>query len=581
MALSQPDIIKPVIYQILPRLAGNLNTANIPFGSIEENGCGKFNDLSDRFLEEIKKTGATHIWLTGTLEHASCTDYSQYGIPKGNPLVIKGIAGSPYAIRDYYDVCPDLAVNVENRMQEFEALIKRCHDKGLGPIIDFVPNHVARQYHSDKKPSRVEDFGVKDKKELNFSPANNFYYLPRQMLKLPQEAHQLPYTLNSSPYEENPARASGNDLFNNSPGFFDWYDSVKLNYGVDFQNNLQKHFEPIPDTWQKMLEILFYWAEKKVAGFRCDMAEMIPVEFWKWAIGKVREKHPEILFIAEIYKPGAYFDFRDKAGFNYLYDKEGMYNCLRSVLKGEKPAACITEVWQELGYLNDHMLRFIENHDEQRIASRQFAGNPRAGIPAMGVCALMHRGPVMLYFGQEFGEPAEGTAGYSGDDGRTTIFDYFSVPAFQRWFNNGQCNQEKLSKEEKELYTFYRILFDLCQDPVISRGHFYDLMWYNRRSKYFDESYLYCFCRWDNNKNWLIVVNFHSEKSFHSNIRIPAHYWETTGKPHDCQIRLERIMGEKQETLLVHKKQCINEGIKLSLSPYSVLIINLKESLKT
>ena len=171
---------KFVIYQVLPRLFGNYKTKNKYNGTIEENGCGKFNSFTAKALNEIRALGATHIWYTGVIEHATKTNYSMYGIRQSHPAIVKGNAGSAYAIKDYYDVDPDLAENVEHRMGEFENLVKRTHTVGLKVIIDFVPNHVAREYFSDAKPKGVVDLGEKDNPDWAFSPRNNFYYMPGQ-----------------------------------------------------------------------------------------------------------------------------------------------------------------------------------------------------------------------------------------------------------------------------------------------------------------------------------------------------------------------------------------------------------------
>ena len=169
---------KIILYQIFTRLFGNDNTECVHNGSIEQNGCGKLADFTPEALEAIKRLGTTHVWYTGIIEHATQTDYSAQGIRPDHKATVKGKAGSPYAIKDYYDIDPDLATSVPNRMKEFTQLVKRTHDAGLKMIIDFVPNHVARCYHSDAKPKSVIDLGEKDDTSLFFSPKNNFYYLP-------------------------------------------------------------------------------------------------------------------------------------------------------------------------------------------------------------------------------------------------------------------------------------------------------------------------------------------------------------------------------------------------------------------
>lgn len=519
---------KPIIYQLLVRLAGNSVRSDKPWGTIEENGCGKFNDITDHFLHEIKKLGISHIWLTGVIEHASCTAYPENGIPADNPLAVKGRAGSPYAIRDYYDVSPDLAVDIDKRMEEFESLIKRCHDAGLAPVIDFVPNHVARHYRSDHPGGASNGLGYGDDTRKAFDPANNFYYIPGHALEMPPETFQLPPSREAGVdrFNENPAKATGNDCFTHRPAFTDWYETVKLNYGIDYQNNHAAHFDPIPNTWYKMLDILKFWAGKQIAGFRCDMAEMVPVAFWQWAIGQLKNQHPKLLFIAEIYNPGLYTRYSD-AGFDFLYDKVGLYDAIRDVLSGKRHASSFTQEWQKLSGLDARMLRFIENHDEQRIASDHFAGTALAGIPSMTLAATMHQGPAMIYFGQEVGEKAEGASGFSGDDGRTSIFDYCHVPAFQQWYNNGDCNEKHLDERSRNMRSFYKKLFTLTKHAVISQGNFYDLMWANNSG---NNAGLYTYLRWDKETTWLIVLNFSNQKPVECKICIPQHFWNISRK---------------------------------------------------
>ena len=573
--MKHPPDHKLIIYQVLVRLAGNTHSNNKQHGTLEENGCGKFNDLSPAFLDAVKDFGATHIWLTGVLEHATCTDYSEYGIAPDNPLVVKGRAGSPYAIKDYYDVCPDLAVDVKARMREFEDLVKRCEYAGLGAIIDFVPNHVARHYESDGKPRGVTDFGKQDDPARAFSPSNNYYYLPGQELCLPEEVQHLPYVQDArpKPYRESPARATGNDQFHQCLSVHDWYETVKLNYGVDYQDHRKKYFDPLPDTWHKMYDILLFWAQKGVSGFRCDMAEMVPVEFWNWVIPKVKEKYPHILFIAEIYNPAAYRDFIHTGRFDYLYDKMGLYDTLRAVVEQQQPAFAITDTWKALEGIAPQMLRFMENHDEQRMASHHFAGTPAAGVPATTVSALIHQGPLMVYFGQETGEGADGPAGFSGEDGRTTIFDYFSVPSFQRWYHHGQCDGAMLTSEEKQLRQFYHELLHLARHPVITHGHFYDIMWDNHQDSGFNPHHCYAFLRWDAQHTWLVVANFHPRDAMSIDIRIPGHFAEVSGRKPLTQGKAELLL----QGLLPQQTpaEVLNGKIRAHIGPFSTIVLSL------
>lgn len=488
------------IYQVLPRLFGNENTTNKQNGTIQENGCGKFNSFTPKALNEIKSLGITHIWYTGVIEHATQTDYSAFGIRKDHPGVVKGKAGSAYAIKDYYDVDPDLAENVENRMAEFEELVKRTHEAGMKVIIDFVPNHVARQYHSDVKPAGVVDLGENDHSEWAFSPLNNFYYVPNQPFN-PQ--------FDAQGYIEFPAKATGNDQFTASPTQNDWYETVKLNYGVNYTEGGQKQFDPIPDTWFKMRDILLFWASKKVDSFRCDMAEMVPVEFWGWAISQVKLQYPEIIFIAEVYNPAEYRNYICNGKFDYLYDKVGMYEMLRNVTSRNFPVREITNTWQALGGIENQMLNFLENHDEQRIGSGFFSGNGMYAQPAMIVAATLTQAPVMIYFGQEFGELGMESEGFSGMDGRTTIFDYWGLKTIQAWSNGGKYDGGKLTQDQKDLRAFYQKLLNITiSEKAITDGLMYDLEFANFENNKFNTHEQYAYFRKFEDELLLVVLNF-------------------------------------------------------------------------
>lgn len=505
---------KMIIYQVFPRWFGNTNTKPVRNGSLEENGVGKFSDFTPLALSKIKELGTTHIWYTGVIEHATQTDYTAYHIQKDHRAVVKGKAGSPYAIKDYYDIDPDLADHVENRMEEFEALVARTHDAGMKVIIDFVPNHVARQYHSDAQYNFIEELGQNDNTSKAFDPNNNFYYIPGQPLT-------LPFTNDDEGlgYSEFPAKATGNDRFDAFPNCNDWYETVKLNYGVDYLNGRSKHFDPIPNTWHKMLDILRFWASKQIDGFRCDMAEMVPVEFWEWAIPLVKKDYP-VIFIAEVYNPAEYRNYIFNGHFDYLYDKVGLYDTLRAVICGQAPASNIPACWQSLEGIQSHMLNFLENHDEQRLASDFFAKDPSAGISGLMVSALMNTNPMMIYSGQELGERGMDEEGFSGIDGRTTIFDYWSVSTLRNWKNGGKYDGGKLTEKQKQLRQQYAAILNIAKnEPAITQGSFFDLMYTNEKNRFFNNRNQYAFLRKHKNEVILVVANFtHSEQNVWVNI---------------------------------------------------------------
>jgi glycosidase len=510
-----------VIYQVFPRYFGNAGK-NIPNGSIDENGCGKFADFTSAALKSIGELGCTHIWFTGVLEHATQTDYSAFGIRKDHPAVVKGKAGSPYAVKDYYDVDPDLAQDPINRIKEFKDLIKRTHQAGLKAVIDFVPNHVARQYCSDMKPETVRDFGADDLNCYGFYPDNNFYYLPQQ----PFAPHLDLFAGQEEPYQEFPAKATGNDCFTANPSINDWYETVKINYGVNCQGGGETHFYPIPTTWFKMLDILNYWVHLGVDGFRCDMAEMVPVEFWGWVIPRVKKDKSDLTFIAEIYQPSRYWDYIHNGHFDLLYDKEGMYNTLRAVIEGHASAYSITSCWQAVNDFSTHMLHFLENHDEQRIASEFFAGNPRKAFPAMLVLACQKINPLLIYAGQELGERGMDAEGFSGQDGRSTIFDYWSVGSLAAWKNDGKWNEDLLTAEQLEVRHFYKRLIDIHHnEKTIRQGNFFDLVYANFDNPGFDTNTTYAFIRKAENECLLGIINF-TDSDKRVTLNIPRHAFD-------------------------------------------------------
>lgn len=514
--------MKPIIYQLLPRLFTNANTANIPGGDIDQNGSGKFNDIDDKIIASLKDLGITHIWLTGIIEHATATDYSAHGITPDNPHIVKGKAGSPYAIKDYYDVDPDLAVDIDRRMEEFDALCDRIHAAGLKVVIDFVPNHVARQYHSDRLPAGAENLGSRDNSDLFFGRDNNFYYIPRQLFSPNIDLGEGP-----GAYVEFPAKASGNDCFNAFPGPNDWYETVKLNYGVDYGDG-SRHFDPIPDTWMKMLAIMRFWAARKIDGLRCDMAFMVPREFWMWAIPQVKAINPGLIFIAEIYDVALYRDFIANLGFDYLYDKVNLYDTLRGIMCSNVSAARLTSAWQTVDGIQAHMLNFLENHDEQRFGSPQYAGNPALVLPSLVASSMMSTGPMMIYMGQELGEQALESEGFSGADGRTTIFDYWSLSTLRRWLAD-VGGQTSLTAREQWLRRLYRTVLRACNDEAALReGAFFDLMYVNYDNPTVNPHRHYLFLRCQGREVIVAALNFGDEKASMS-INIPQHALDILG----------------------------------------------------
>ena len=516
---------KITIYQVLPRLFGNRNRILKEFGTITENGCGKFNYFDESILKRINNMGFTHIWFTGVIRHATQTDYSSFGIPTQHPEIVKGMAGSPYAITDYYDVDPDLAQDVDQRMTEWEHLIERTHHVGMSVIMDFVPNHVAREYKSICRPVGVHDLGEDDNVNMKFSANNNFYYCG--------DALDLSEISADSTYVENPAKATGNDKFTSKPYVNDWYETIKLNYGIDYcdANGRSTHFNPVPNTWVKMTDILLFWASKGIDGFRCDMAEMVPPAFWNYAINIVKKKYPKIIFIGEVYDTNLYRTYIAN-GFDYLYDKVGMYDCLKSIVRDERPASALTYEWQYTDDIHNHMLYFLENHDEQRIASDYYAGDGFKAVPAAIVSILMRKNPFMLYSGQEFGEKGMDKEGFSGIDGRTSIFDYWAPDTLSR----GYADRRLMTAEEKQLAITYRHLLKIANnEDAVREGDFFDLMYVNPNRPTFNTRREFAFLRSKDDTVILIVANFSSQELL-TDVVIPSHAFDF------CKMRESKYM---------------------------------------
>lgn len=563
---------KLIIYQVMVRLFGNKNTTNTYYGSKEENGVGKFNDITDKALQEIKKMGFSHVWYTGVIEHATMTDYTAYGIKYDDPDIVKGRAGSPYAVKDYYDIDPDLAVDVKHRMAEYESLIKRTHAHGLKLIMDFVPNHVARTYHSDARPAGVRDFGEDDDKTKAFFPANDFYYIPSQHFIVPAGVDaggpNFHHPMKDGKFDENPAKATGNDVFSARPDINDWFETMKLNYGVDYQNARKTYFDPIPPVWIKMRDILIFWAKKNVDGFRCDMVEMVPVEFWNWVIPQVKKIDRSIIFLGEAYDPAKYRNYLTTGKFDYLYDKVGLYDGLKQLIKGAPNGDVrdITYVWKEqtAGY-SKHMLRFLENHDEERIASEGFAKDAKYAKPAMVVSATLGEGPVMIYFGQEVGEPGRGKEGFGGEDNRTTIFDYWGVPEHQKWMNDGKFDGAALSVGQQQLREFYVKLLNItAASTAIRSGAFYHL---SDVAGFSNKNYAYV--RYNGNKRVLVVANFDRYTFIETNIGLPAELRSRLHLNGNEAVRFKNLLDG--QTFTVNN---IASGIDIKVPPAEALVLS-------
>lgn len=526
---------KPIIYQMLPRLWGNSNTEPVFNGTVGQNGTGRFSDIDTKTLEYLSWLGCSHVWYTGILRHS--TQETEAGCIPSHPQFVKGNAGSPYAICDYYDVNPYLADNPTDRMGEFEQLLKRTHEAGLKMIIDFVPNHVARDYGKTTVTPGHPILGAEDDKSVHWRKENDFFYYVGEKLTLP-----TPVPAGMKPYEEMPAMATGNNCYSPNPGMNDWFETVKINYGDDHT-----------PTWDKMYDIIDFWASKGVDGFRCDMVELVPPQFFKWLISKIKTKYPEVIFIAEVYKKDLYAEYIRNIGFDFLYDKSGLYDTIRTVVEKNvndngmpvelwQSATGITRCWQFLGDLQPYMLNFLENHDEQRFASDFFGKKAENTFAPLYVSLFMNTAPFMIYFGEEVGERGMDHEGFSGCDGRTTIFDWWSVDSVRRLrkviesgsyktMDPAEITKAGLTEEEAKIFCrFADAIRTAASDEAVRQGTTYDLCYCNSSSDGFDKNRHFVFLRDHLDHTILVAANF-SKHEANMKIVIPDHAFEWMGIP--------------------------------------------------
>lgn len=506
---------KVIIYQMLPRLWGNVGGKNIKNGTLKDNGCGKFSSIDTISLEYLRSLGVSYVWYTGIIRHATAEDSA--GCTPSSADWVKGRAGSPYSITDYYDVNPYLADDPENRMEEFHKLVERTHAAGLKVIIDFVPNHVARDYGrfaaAHPAPTGMAALGESDDKSVHWKDSNDFFYYPG----IPLALH-----IQNQTYMEMPAMASGNS-YTSSPGVNDWYDTIKLNY-------CDSHTE----TWEKMYDIVNFWAGQGVDGFRCDMVELVPPAFFKWLISRIKKDRPDLLFVAEVYQKTLYSKYIREIGFDLLYDKSGIYDTLRAIVEKNakdsgvpvedwQSAKRITWNWQSLGDLQPYMLNFLENHDEQRFASDFFGCDARNSYAALYTALYLNNAPFMLYAGEEVGERGMDNEGFSGRDGRTSIFDWWAPSSLTRLYKYIHGEKEALTPEEKSMLDTYRkALKFAAEDNAVSKGTVYDLCYCNYASDGFNPDRHFAFLRDFEDETLLIVCNF-SKNDAEMRISIPEH----------------------------------------------------------
>jgi glycosidase len=577
---------RPVVYQLVVRYFGNTKGTNAYNGDLVTNGVGKFAHINDAALESLSDLGVTHIWLTGVLQHATNTDYSHIGQPPDDPDVLKGKAGSFFAVRDYFDVSPDYALDPARRMEEFEALVDRIHDHDMKVMIDLVPNHVARTYHSDIKPQL--DFGADDNRETFFERDNNFYYLvdpPGQSLQLPNPENwerpegadgTLEREDNDGMPEGDVPKVTGNNQATAAPSTSDWYETVKLNYGYNFATG-EMDYEPTPDTWNKMDRVIAYWQNKGVDGFRADFAHLVPVQAWEYLLGRARDRDDDAYFIAEAYRssrapPGFSLANLVQVGFDAVYD-DATFDTLKEIYCCEKWANDLADKLPG-DFMFDKYLRYGENHDERRIASPVVEGQPhdsgfgsmRAGKPAVGTSFLLGSGPMLVFNGQTVGEPGAGTEGFDGDDGRTTIFDYWTMPEMAKWVNDHEYDGGGLSDAQRQHRQWYADLIEVAQRPGFASGEIYVLQSANADSEGYTEGHwIFSFLRYDSERDatWLVVANY-DDQPHQPRVRIPSRAHEFTGLDDYQSVQLVSRLGGGSDRA-VATDQLHQHGVELQL----------------
>lgn len=595
MKAAKMKVHKKVIYQVFPRLFGNTNTTNKPWGTLTENGTGKFSDFSEKALQEIKDLGVTHIWYTGVPHHAVINDYSSFGISIDDPDIVKGRAGSPYAVKDYYNVNPDLADNVQNRLEEFKALIARTHKVGLKVVIDIVPNHVARNYEGKSTPKGLLPFGASDDTSVEYARDNNFYYIPSSEFKVPNwENGYQPLggeenDLADAKFVEVPAKWTGNGSRDAQPNMNDWFETVKVNYGVrpdgtyDFERlpedfdtkDFKKHYDfwqskDVPDSWQKFKDIALFWLNLGVDGFRYDMAEMVPVEFWSYMNSHIKVKNDNALLLAEVYQPSLYREYIKRGKMDYLYDKVELYDSLKHIMQGHGWTDHIPKVLEGLQDIEHHMLHFLENHDEQRIASPEFAGNALKGMPAMVVSATSSTSPTMIYSGQEVGEPGAENAGF-GQSSRTSIFDYIGVPHHQRWLNDKKYDGGQSSDSEKNLRDFYKRLLNFTISSDALMGNYQDIHYFNKEHSDGYDHRVLSYVRWSDSERLIVVSNFVDNDSRVFELKIPEEIIKKWNLKDGVYTVRDALYGENKEL----KVEDSRGKMAISLEPLQSFIFKL------
>jgi hypothetical protein len=204
-----------------------------------------------------------------------------------------------------------------------------------------------------------------------------------------------------------------------------------------------------------------------------------------------------------------------------LYDKVETYDHLKAVIQGKTWPDGLSDIQNRMADIEHNMLHFLDNHDEQRLASPEFAGSAQKGKPMMVVSATISSSPTMIYFGQEVGEAGNENAGF-GTHSRTSIFDYIGVPNHQRWMNQGKFDGGQLSEDEKDLRDFYKRLLNFSINSSALMGKFQEIQTANRGITPGYDIAIYAYTRWSDTEKLIVVTNFYSQASSNFELRIPA-----------------------------------------------------------
>jgi len=305
---------------------------------------------------------------------------------------------------------------------------------------------------------------------------------------------------------------------------------VKLNYGHDFRKGANtselEDLDSVPDTWLKLDQVIEYWQSMGVDGFRCDMAHMVPISFWKWLVARGRDRDEHVYFTGEAYDSdptklteGNVLHQLLDSGFDSVYDSRS-YDLVKGIYEEGKWANDLDELLWDHKRLHK-MLRYIENHDEVRVASPGNWGDWGASVGKAATAVIMGTGRsgMLLYSGQEVAENAAEAEGFSKADGRSSIFDYWSGEQLCKWTNQLKFDGGRLDQYQQDLRAWYAWWYNLMHEPEFRCGEVFGLNNYNKENTKFGRlegetvsgHWIYAYLRYTEELISLVVVNLHPE----------------------------------------------------------------------